>query len=101
MRPGGKPTHTSRKPRLVDGQSILHLDVPTRPTEALAANAVGPRGRWDDEHVDRRDAVGMITMEVFQPCDGGRLLFAMYVATVVWRTSIPSLSSSPRIYDVA
>src|SRR5467141_967301 len=35
--------------------------------------------------------------KVFQPCDGGRLLFAMYFATVVCPTSMPSLSSSPWI----
>src|SRR6476620_240127 len=34
---------------------------------------------------------------VFQPCDGGPLLLAMYLATLVWPTSIPILSSSPWI----
>src|SRR4029453_16401721 len=34
---------------------------------------------------------------VFQPCDGGPLLRAMYLATLVCPTSIPSLSSSPWI----
>jgi hypothetical protein len=31
------------------------------------------------------------------PCDGGPLLRAMYLATLVWPTSIPILSSSPWI----
>src|SRR5467141_1812018 len=35
--------------------------------------------------------------KVFQPCDGGHLLLAMYFATVVCPTSMPSLSSSPCI----
>src|SRR6266853_697884 len=35
--------------------------------------------------------------KLFQPCDGGRLLLAMYFATVVCPTSMPSLSSSPWI----
>ncbi len=35
--------------------------------------------------------------KIFQPCDGGRLLLAMYFATVVCPTSMPSLSSSPCI----
>src|SRR5215467_4386527 len=35
--------------------------------------------------------------KVFQPCDGGCLLLAMYFATVVCPTSMPSLSSSPWI----
>jgi hypothetical protein len=34
---------------------------------------------------------------VFHPCDGGFLFLAMYLATVVWPTSMPSLSSSPWI----
>jgi hypothetical protein len=53
------------------------------------------RNRRDDEHVYRCDAVGMIAKKAFQPCEGGRLLLAMYFATVVWPTSIPNLSSSP------
>src|SRR3954469_20053188 len=32
---------------------------------------------------------------VLQPCDGGRLRRAMYLATEVWTTSMPSLRSSP------
>src|SRR3954453_10875133 len=32
---------------------------------------------------------------VLQPCDGGRLRRAMYLATEVWPTSMPSLRSSP------
>src|SRR3954451_2503699 len=32
---------------------------------------------------------------VLQPCDGGRLPHAMYLATEVWPTSMPSLRSSP------
>src|SRR3954466_4312621 len=32
---------------------------------------------------------------VLQPCDGGRLRHAMYLATEVWPTSMPSLRSSP------
>src|SRR3954447_9851047 len=32
---------------------------------------------------------------VLQPCDGGRRCRAMYVATEVWPTSMPSLRSSP------
>jgi hypothetical protein len=31
------------------------------------------------------------------PCDGALLFLAMYLATVVWPTSMPSLSSSPWI----
>src|ERR1700732_1831287 len=34
---------------------------------------------------------------VFHPCEGGPLLRAMYLATLVWPTSIPSLRSSPWI----
>src|SRR3974390_2319472 len=34
---------------------------------------------------------------VFQPCDGGLLFFAIYLATVVWPIVMPSLSSSPWI----
>src|SRR3954447_22322750 len=32
---------------------------------------------------------------VLQPCDGGHLCRAMYLATEVWPTSMPSLRSSP------
>src|SRR4051794_19614091 len=32
---------------------------------------------------------------VLQPCDGGRLCRAMYLATELWPTSMPSLRSSP------
>ena len=32
---------------------------------------------------------------VLQPCEGGRLRRAMYLATEVWPTSMPSLRSSP------
>src|ERR1700757_3134160 len=63
--------HSSRRPRLIDGQSILHLDVPLRPTtKSAAANAAGPqalqqpkRDRGDDKQVYRRDTVGMIAKE--------------------------------------
>jgi hypothetical protein len=34
-------------------------------------------------------------LNVLQPWDGGRLRLAMYLATVVWPTSMPSLRSSP------
>ena len=34
---------------------------------------------------------------VFHPCDGGALLRAIYLATLVWPISMPSLSSSPWI----
>src|ERR1700739_3102153 len=34
---------------------------------------------------------------VFHPCEGGPLLRAMYLATLVWPISMPSLRSSPRI----
>src|SRR6476659_4939590 len=34
---------------------------------------------------------------VFHPCDGGALLRAIYLATLVWPISIPSLRSSPWI----
>jgi hypothetical protein len=37
----------------------------------------------------------MITKEDFHPCEGGLLPFAVYFATVVCPTSMPSLSSSP------
>jgi hypothetical protein len=98
-----RDVYPSRRPRLVDGQSILHLDVPSRPTtKTLAANVAGPEAhratetrRWDDEHVYRRHAVGMIAKERLPALRRGRRLFAMYFATVVWPTSIPSLSSSP------
>jgi hypothetical protein len=33
--------------------------------------------------------------KVLQPCDGPRLLRAMYFAMLVWPTSMPSLSKSP------
>jgi hypothetical protein len=53
------------------------------------------RDRRDNEQIHRRNAVGLIAQKVFQPCDGGCLLPAMYFATVVCPTSMPSLSSSP------
>src|SRR6476660_6178211 len=34
---------------------------------------------------------------VFHPCDGGALLRAIYLATLVWPISMPSLSNSPWI----
>src|SRR5246500_1310275 len=34
---------------------------------------------------------------VFHPCEGGPLLRAIYLATLVWPISIPSLRSSPWI----
>src|SRR5215469_8423596 len=34
---------------------------------------------------------------VFHPCEGGALLRAIYLATLVWPTSMPSLRSSPWI----
>src|ERR1700692_40973 len=34
---------------------------------------------------------------VFHPCEGGPLLRAIYLATLVWPTSMPSLRSSPWI----
>jgi hypothetical protein len=34
---------------------------------------------------------------VFHPCEGGPLLRAMYLATLVWPISMPSLRSSPWI----
>src|SRR5215475_14570871 len=34
---------------------------------------------------------------VFQPCEGGPLLRAIYLATLVWPISMPSLRSSPWI----
>src|SRR5262245_50949312 len=34
---------------------------------------------------------------VFHPCDGGPLLRTIYLATLVWPTSMPSLRSSPWI----
>src|SRR6201981_491009 len=34
---------------------------------------------------------------VFHPCEGGPLLGAIYLATLVWPTSMPSLRSSPWI----
>ena len=38
-----RDVYPSRRPRIVDGQSILHLDVPSHPTtKAPAANAAGP-----------------------------------------------------------
>jgi hypothetical protein len=36
-------------------------------------------------------------MNVFHPCEGGPLLRAMYLATLVWPISMPSLRSSPWI----
>src|ERR1700742_4393173 len=35
--------------------------------------------------------------KVFQPCDGGPLRLAIYLATLVWPISMPSLSNSPWI----
>src|SRR5262249_52775542 len=35
--------------------------------------------------------------KVFQPCDGGLLFLAIYLATVVWPILMPSLSSLPWI----
>jgi hypothetical protein len=53
------------------------------------------RNRWDDKQVYRCDTVGMIAKEGLPALRCGRLLLAMYFATVVWPTSIPSLSSLP------
>src|SRR5258708_3184405 len=38
-----------------------------------------------------------LRMNVFHPCDEGPLLRAIYLATLVWPTSMPSLRSSPWI----
>src|SRR4051795_10234762 len=35
--------------------------------------------------------------KVLQPCDGGALLRAIYLATLLWPISMPSLSNSPWI----
>src|SRR6476469_8428063 len=36
--------------------------------------------------------------KVLQPCDGGALLRAIYLATLLWPISMPSLSNSPWIH---
>jgi hypothetical protein len=51
-------------------------------------------GRHDQE-VHRADACRMIVQKGLQVCDRPRPRLAMYLATVDWATSIPSLSSSP------
>src|SRR5712691_10792310 len=93
-------------PRSVDGQSIRRLDARLHPaTEAhggcvaksetrttAETRSSGP-GTSPSMRYRRHDCEG----KVFQPCDGGRLLLAMYFATVVCPTSMPSLSSSPCI----
>jgi hypothetical protein len=55
------------------------------------------RDRRHDEQIHRRDAVGIVMKNVFQPCDGGPRLFTIYLATLVWPISMPSLSNSPWI----
>src|SRR5262245_37754260 len=51
----------------------------------------------NDKQIHRRDPIGVLRRNVFQPCDGGSLLRTIYLATLVCPTSIPSLSSSPWI----
>ena len=55
------------------------------------------RNRRHHEQVHRGDAVWMVAQIVLQPCDGGPLLRATYLATLVCPISMPSLSSSPWI----
>jgi len=56
------------------------------------------RDRWHHEQVHRGDAISMMRRNVFHPWDGGGpLLRAIYLATLVCPTSMPSLSSSPWI----
>src|SRR6266404_6830832 len=50
---------------------------------------------WHDKQVHRSDAVSVIAKKGPPACDGPRLPRAMYFATLVWPTSMPSLSSSP------
>src|SRR6266403_3694124 len=55
-----------------------------------------PKGkRRHDEQVHRGDIVSMIAKKGPPACDGPPLLRATYFATLVWPTSMPSLSSSP------
>ena len=49
------------------------------------------------EKVHRRDAVSMVAKERLPSREEGRLLRAIYLATLVWPTSMPSLRSSPWI----
>src|SRR5262245_34327847 len=45
----------------------------------------------NDKQVHRRDPIVWFRRNVFQPCNGGRLLRTIYFATLVCPTSIPSL----------
>jgi hypothetical protein len=49
------------------------------------------------EQVHRGDPISMVTKDVLHPCEGGTLLRTIYLATLVWPTSMPSLRSSPWI----
>jgi hypothetical protein len=49
------------------------------------------------EKVHRGDPVSVVTKERLPSLDGGPLLRAIYLATLVWPTSMPSLRSSPWI----
>ena len=75
-----------------DAQSIGRSDARSRPaTEWLTAGMPQDqksiqqpeRDRGDHEQIHRRDAVRVISKNVFHPWDGGRLPRAMYLATVV------------------
>jgi hypothetical protein len=55
------------------------------------------RDRRHQEKVHRSDPVGMVTKERLPSLRGRSLLRAIYLATLVWPTSMPSLKSSPLI----
>jgi len=50
-----------------------------------------------NEQIDSGDVWRVIAEKVFQPCDGGPRRRTMYLATVDWAISMPSLSNSPWI----
>src|SRR5258706_10644461 len=53
------------------------------------------RDRRHDEKVHCGNALSMVARNVFHPCEGGALHRAIYLATLVWPTSTPSLRGSP------
>src|SRR4051794_5064516 len=84
-------------------RSVANAHRANAPNECLAVDAVAItnevlRRALPTESL--RDLLGdpfgsRVGRNVLQPCDGGRLRRAMYLATEVWPTSMPSLSSSP------
>ena len=53
--------------------------------------------RRDHAHVNGSDRLGVVSRNVFQDCEGGLRPRIMYLETVDWATSNPSISSSPWI----